>query len=290
MSVESKEKLSLRKWVWEIVETTDDGGGFRKNFDYFDLFILVLILLNAAAVILETVDSIENQMRFYFYWFEVFSVIVFTLEYLTRIWACTTQKDYSRPVIGRLKFIFTPLALIDLLAILPFYFTFFTFDLRFIRTLRVFRLLRLMKLVRYSASITLFGKVLKNRREELIVTASIVLVMMVLSASFMYFAEHEAQPDAFPDIPSSMWWAIVTLTTVGYGDVFPVTTLGKIFAAVIAILGIGMFALPTGILGASFVEELENQRRQKAGQIEMIICPHCGEKVNEENFERNNDC
>ena len=96
---------------------------------------------------------------------------------------------------------------------------------------------------------------------------------MVLSASFIYFAEHEAQPEAFPDIPGSMWWAIVTLTTVGYGDVYPVTTLGKIFAAFIAILGIGMFALPTGILGASFVEELEKRRH---GQNN---CPHCGEEI-----------
>lgn len=270
---------TLKQRVWEIVEAVDHEDKPKKSLDYFDVFILVLILLNSAAVIIETVEWISIKYGVYFFWFEVFSVAVFTIEYLVRIWAVTSQQKYSRPIFGRLKYMLTPLAIIDILAILPFYLTFLTFDLRVIRTLRVFRLLRLMKLVRYSASISLFGKVLKNRKEELIVTASIVLVMMVLSASFMYFAEHQAQPEAFPDIPSSMWWAIVTLTTVGYGDVFPVTALGKVFAAVIAILGIGMFALPTGILGASFVEELEKQRLEKAGELTIIVCPHCGEDV-----------
>lgn len=263
----------LRQKVWEIVEATEFEDKSKKQLDYFDIFIFVLIILNAIAVILETVKSIEQNYSEYFFWFEIFSVIVFTIEYLLRVWACTSQEEYSHPFYGRLKFIFTPLALIDLLAILPFYLSFTAIDLRFIRTLRLFRLMRVMKLVRYSSSISLLGKVLKSRKEELIVTASIVLLLMILSASFMYFAEHEAQPEAFPDIPSSMWWAIVTLTTVGYGDIFPVTALGKIFAAIIAILGIGMFALPTGILGASFIEELEKRR------TEQNVCPHCGKEL-----------
>lgn len=266
-------KNNLKEKVWEIVEAADHEDRRKKSLDYFDLFILILILLNAAAVILETVEAIELKYAAYFLLFEIFSVVVFTAEYLARVWACTSQEKYAQPFWGRVKFIFTPLALIDLLAILPFYLAFTAFDLRFIRTLRVFRLFRVMKLVRYSTSIQLFGKVLRSRREELIVTASIVLVLMVLSASFIYFAEHDAQPENFPDIPSSMWWAIVTLTTVGYGDVYPVTVLGKIFAAGISILGIGMFALPTGILGATFVEELEKRRQGKQ------CCPHCGEDI-----------
>ncbi|MEZ5425713.1 MAG: ion transporter [Pyrinomonadaceae bacterium] len=264
---------NLRKKVWEIVEAPERDDKPKKKLDMFDIFIFILILLNAVAVILETVKSLEQNYLEYFYWFEVFSVVIFTIEYLMRLWSSTSQPEYSHPFWGRLRFVFTPLAMIDLLAILPFFLAFSALDLRFIRTLRFFRLFRVFKLVRYSSSITLFGKVLKHRKEELIVTASIVLLLMVLSASFMYFAEHEAQPEAFSDIPTSMWWAIVTLTTVGYGDVFPVTTLGKIFAAIIAVLGIGMFALPTGILGASFVEELEQQRLGKK------ICPHCGGEV-----------
>ncbi len=275
----SNQKTTVKQKIWELVEATDHEDKPKKDLDYFDWFILILILLNAVAVILETVKSIDQRFGDYFLAFEIFSVIIFTIEYVTRIWACTSQPEYSHPVWGRIKFIFTPMAIIDLLAILPFYLAFTTLDLRFIRTLRIFRLLRLMKLMRYSSSISLFGKVLKNRKEELIVTASIVFVLMVLSASFMYFAEHQAQPEAFPDIPTSMWWSIVTLTTVGYGDVFPITTLGRIFAAVIAVLGIGMFALPTGILGASFVEELEKQRLELNAKKEKKKCKHCGELI-----------
>ncbi len=265
--------MTFRQKVWDIVDTGSDESEYKKQLDYFDVFILILILLNAIAVILETVQSLEETYGAVFYWFEVFSVAVFTIEYGLRLWSCTSQKEYSGSFFGRLRFVFTPLAIVDLLAILPFYLAFTAFDLRFIRTLRVFRLVRVLKLARYSSSIQLFGNVLKNRKEELVVTASIVGILMVLSASFMYFAEHQAQPENFPDIPSSMWWAIVTLTTVGYGDVFPVTTLGKVFAAVIAVLGIGMFALPTGILGASFVEELEKRRSKETG------CPHCGKPI-----------
>ncbi len=279
---EIEKKQTLKERVWEIVEATDHDEKPKKALDYFDYFILVLILLNSAAVIIETVKFVDDNYGFYFFWFEVFSVIVFSIEYIARVWASSSQAEYSRSFWGRIKYMLTPLAIIDLVAIIPFFLTFLTFDLRIVRTLRVFRLLRLMKLVRYSASINLFGKVLKNRKEELVVTASIVLVMMVLSASFMYYAEHLAQPEAFPDIPSSMWWAIVTLTTVGYGDVYPITTMGKVFAAVIAILGIGMFALPTGILGASFVEELEKQRLEKAGVHEILVCNHCGEAIDME--------
>ena len=206
----------------------------------------------------------------FFYWFEIFSVSVFTVEYLLRVWSCTSQEKFAKPFWGRLRFVFTPMALIDLIAILPAFLTFVTVDLRFIRTLRLFRLFRVFKFVRYSHSLKLFGKVIRNRKEELIVTLTIMFVLIILTSSFIYIAENEAQPDKFSDIPTSMWWAIVTLTTVGYGDVFPVTPLGKVFAAIIAVLGIGMFALPTGILGASFVEEMEKLKCDKQ------ICPHCG--------------
>lgn len=265
--------LSFRQRVWEIVEAVEHTGKPKKILDYFDIFILLLIFLNVLAVILETVPALEQNFGDYFFRFEVFSVTIFTIEYLARIWACTSQAKFSRPFWGRLKFIFTPMALIDLLAILPFFLTFTTVDLRFIRTLRLFRLFRVLKLARYSYSLQLFGKVIKNKKEELVMTATLMFVLMILAASFIYIAENEAQPDKFTDIPTSMWWSIVTLTTVGYGDVFPVTTFGKVCAAFIAVLGIGMFALPTGILGASFVEEIG---KMKDGEK---ICPHCGEKI-----------
>ncbi len=158
------------------------------------------------------------------------------------------------------------------MAILPFFLTFFTADLRFIRALRLFRLFRVAKLGRYSTSFRLFGSVFRAKREELVVTMLMMLLLIMMSASFMYFAENDAQPEKFPDIPSTVWWAVMTLTTVGYGDVFPITTLGRGLTMLIAILGIGMFALPVGIFGAGFVEEIQKRRTGK-------ICPHCGEEI-----------
>ena len=170
---------------------------------------------------------------------------------------------------GRLRFVVTPMAIIDLLAILPFYLYFLPVDLRFVRAFRLVRVVRIAKVARYIAALTLFSKVLRNKREELILTSVAALVVIVVASCLMHFAESEIQPQAFPDIPRTMWWAVATLTTVGYGDVYPVTDLGKVLAAVVALAGIGLVALPTGILGSGFVEEIEKRRGSAR-------CPHCG--------------
>lgn len=260
----------LKRRVWEILDIAKPNDVASK---VFNTFILTLIFLNVIAVILSTVKPIEESYERLFYWFEVFSVTVFSLEYLARIWACAALKEYSNPIWGRLRFAFKPMSLIDLLAVLPFFLTFVQTDLRFIRILRLFRIFRVAKLVRYSSSIRLIGRVFKNKKEELVITAMVLMLLIVVTASFMYFAENEAQPDRFPDIPSTMWWSVVTLTTVGYGDVYPITGLGKFLASIISVLGIGMGALPTGILAVSFVEEIQKQKSRK------VVCPHCEKEI-----------
>lgn len=267
---EAVSSVTFRQRAWEILEAARPGDLISR---IFDSFIFLLIIINIVAVILGSVKSVEARYGGRLEVLEIFSVVVFTVEYLARLWACVSQPEFTRPVTGRLRFAIHPMPLIDLLAILPFYLEFLPIDLRFIRALRLFRLFRIAKLGRYSKTTRLFARVFTTRKEELIITASVMLVMIVLASSFIYFAETEAQPDKFPDIPSSMWWSVVTLTTVGYGDVYPVTPLGRFLAAAIAILGIGMFALPAGILGASFVEEIE---KQKAGKH---ACPHCGQEL-----------
>jgi voltage-gated potassium channel len=265
--------MNLKKRIWEILEVDRPDDERGRVFDAFDVFIVALILLNVVAAILGTVKSVEARFHSSLRGFEIFSVTVFTIEYIARLWACVSQSEYSRPVVGRLRFMLRPIAIIDLLAVAPFYLTFFTADLRILRAMRLFRLFRMAKLGRYSSSLRLFGQVFKNKKEELIVTMMVMMMMIIMSASFMYFAENEAQPDKFPDIPSTVWWAVMTLTTVGYGDVFPITPLGKCLTMAIAILGIGMFALPVGIFGAGFVEEIQKQKASKT------ICPHCGVEV-----------
>ena len=261
--------MRLRRRVYEILDVAKQGDTASW---VFDVSILTLIGLNVIVLILGTVENIREMSPRFFSGFETFSVGIFTIEYSLRLWSCVESKRYSKPLAGRLRFSATPLALIDLMAILPFYLPFTGLDLRFLRIVRMMRVFRVAKIGRYSQSLRLLKRVAAARKEQLACTVILLLLLLVMAASMMYFADNAAQPEVFSSIPAAMWWAVATLTTVGYGDVYPVTALGKLMASVIAILGIGMFALPTGILGAGFVEELERQRQPRK-------CPHCGEKI-----------
>jgi len=261
--------IQARARLWQILDTPAAGDRWAATTS---VALIVLIGLNLAAVILGTVQSVAARYGAWLDAFETFSVALFSLEYLARLWSCTSQPAYARPVLGRLRYFFTPLALIDLIAVLPYFLSFLALDMRFLRALRLLRLLRIAKFGRYSETLALFARVMRHKKEELVITSLLMGILIILSASLMYFAEHDAQPDKFPDIPTTAWWAVVTLTTVGYGDVFPITGLGKLFASFVAIFGIAMFALPAGILGASFSEEMRRDRPDK-------VCPHCGKPL-----------
>ncbi len=265
---------SIRTRVYALL-----GGGDRTPWvgRTLALFLAALILLNVFAVTLETVESLQRAWAHAFRGFDVFSVAVFTVEYGLRLWACTADPRYRHPLWGRLRYAARPLMFVDLLAIAPFYLvTLATLDLRMLRLLRLVRLLRILKIARYSESLQLLGRVLVAKRSELLVTLAAVLVLLVIASTLMYYVEHEAQPEEFSSIPAAMWWGIETLTTIGYGDLVPRTTPGKIINSCIALLGIGLFALPAGILGSGFVEELHHRRRTPAK------CPHCGQPLEHE--------
>ena len=248
------------------------GRGVDRLDRAIDYFIISLIIVNTAAQILETVRPIYDSAPWFFPALEWVSMVIFTVEYVLRLWSCTVESRYSHPLYGRLRFAFTPLLLIDFLALLPFYLPFLGLD--DLRTLRALRLLAwAARLGRYFEGIRTLGNVLQSKVLELMTVVLVLVVMLVLASAMMYYAEHTAQPDAFASIPEAMWWSIITLTTVGYGDVSPVTPLGKVMAGIIAVMGIGMFALPAGILGSGFLAEI--QRRNQAPQI----CPHCGQAI-----------
>jgi len=270
----------IRDRIFGVLELTADDDLPSK---LIAIFITTLILLNVIAVIIETVEPISRTGSSFFHAFEVISVTVFTIEYVLRLWTCTSNSRFKSPIRGRIRYTLTPLAIVDLLAILPFYLPMIIpLDLRFMRALRLFRIIRLFKVARYSESLRVIGNVFKKKREELAITIFMVVILLVVVSSLMYFIENEAQPKAFSNIPMAMWWGVVTLTTVGYGDVYPVTPIGKLLGAVIALLGIGMIALPTGILGAGFVEEIHSRREARR------ICPHCGKDIDEP-VERSSD-
>jgi voltage-gated potassium channel len=217
------------------------------------------------------VESIDHEYGAQLYAFEVFSVIIFTIEYFARLLTCSTDPHF-RGIRGLLRFIRTPMAVIDLLAILPFYMPFIGVDLRIVRIFRIFRVFRIFKIGRYYSSLNMIKNVFLRKKEELVLTSVIMLVMLLLAATLLYYLERDVQPDKFSSIPESMWWAVITLTTVGYGDVTPVTAWGKACCAVIAILGLGFFALPISIIGSGFVEEIEASKAPRQ-------CPHCGNSL-----------
>lgn len=239
-----------------------------------DTFIISLIFLNVLAVILESVAALAESYAVFFRVFEIFSIAIFTIEYGLRIWTCTVKKRFSKPVSGRLRYAFTPLALIDFMAIIPFYLPIILgVDLRFLRALRLFRLFTLFKLMRYSHSLDLIGKVVKEKKEELLVTFAGTMLLLVLASGIIYFIENAVQPEAFSSIPAAMWWGVSTMTTVGYGDIYPITSLGKLFGGIVAILGLGTFGLPAGIIAYGFIEEIQNHRYRP------VTCPHCEKEI-----------
>ncbi len=267
-------RSGLRKRTYLFLNATKGASGLSKAFN---TFIVALILLNILAMVLESVEQIKAAAPRWFLLFEDFSVAVFSIEYVLRLWSCVEEPRYTRPVLGRLRFALTPLALVDLSAVLPFYLSLHA-DLRvmrifrMVRMVRVMRVMRVAKLGRYSESLQMLLRVVQSRWEQLLSSILILLILAVVSASLMFYAEHDAQPKAFSSIPAAMWWAVATLTTIGYGDIYPVTVIGKFMASIIAVLGIGMFALPTGILGSGFVEELDKHKKTRT-------CPHCGKEL-----------
>jgi voltage-gated potassium channel len=266
-----------RRHVWELLELTSDGesGGF--HWDWVDISLATLICLNVLAVILQSVRSLDAAYHTLFAGFEVFSVAVFTVEYLARLWACTADPRYASPVRGRLTYLRSFFALVDLMAVAPFYLMLAlpmgVLDLRFVRVIRLLRLLRILKLGRYSEAAHSLGNVFRAKRHDLMVALSAVGIALIFASSLMYNAENAAQPDKFSSIPASMWWGISTLTTVGYGDLAPVTTLGKILAGLIQILGVALFGLPMGILAAGYQDEARRRRQSPH------VCPMCGQPV-----------
>lgn len=236
------------------------GGDTQSRI--VDIFLTCLISISIIAVILESIPRIEIRYEPVFYWLEVFTVAVFTVEYLLRVWssveAAAPGASFVENLRHRTRFIFTPYAIVDLVAIMPFYLVYFglfgNVDMRFLRSVR---LLRILKLTRYSSAFDMLATCCKENLRSLGAAFFVLMTIMLLAASGMYFFERHVQPIAFGSIPAAMWWAFATLTTVGYGDVTPITVGGKIFGALITVVGVGMVALPTGILASGYAEQIK---------------------------------
>ncbi|MCT7949481.1 ion transporter [Ancylothrix sp. C2] len=254
--------------VYEILEVSNSDDWLRRLDDYS---VTILVILDVADFILKTLPAIYNTYQFSLLRIEKVALIYFTILYILQIWSCTADVRYAHPIKGRLKYAVTPLVLIDLMAILPFYLMAVFPQVALIESLEVFRLLRLLKLIRYSESLQTILRVLGNKKQELFMTFLEVLILLVFASSLMYFAENKAQPEAFPSIPAAMWWGVVTLTTVGYGDIYPITAIGKFFGAMLAFIGIGLFALPAGIIASGFSEEVQRKKQPENHKLSAEI-------------------
>ena len=245
------DRNELRKKVYWWLERPDRAA---TGPWLLEIALILLITLNVAAVILETVDFIYERWGAALLLFEGLSLFVFVVEYASRLWVAPENPDYE----SRAKWATSPIAVIDLLAILPaLLYLFFPVDLRLLRT---FRMLRLLKLTRYSPALGMLLAVFEEEAGAFFAGFFILMVMLIFAASGAWLAEHEAQPEAFGSIPAAMWWAMATLTTVGYGDVTPITVAGKIFGAAITVIGIGMAALPAGIIASGLNDQLHRRR------------------------------
>jgi voltage-gated potassium channel len=263
----------MKRKIYNLIDKGAHGSKYNLLFDYF---IITLIILNVIAVAVETLSGLTPQAHNLLRLFEIISVAVFTFEYLLRIYISEITHPSKNRITSALKFVLSPYGLIDLLAILPFYLPFvIKVDLRFLRIIRLVRFFRVFKIGRYNATLKLIGDVMKEKRNAIGLTFLIACLMLLLSAFVMYSVENPVQPEKFPNVFASLWWAVATLTTVGYGDIYPITSLGKVVSSIVAFLGIGLIALPTGIISSGFVEKIGHSKEQKSSNH----CPHCGKEI-----------
>ena len=262
----------MKNWQKKMYELIRDDDENSMAANLFDGAIIALIFISTVQVVLDTFALPPAAVRIS-RWVEVFSVAVFTVEYLLRVWTAPLADPARTPLRARLRYLVRPMAIIDLLAILPFYLPFvFPIDLRVLRMVRLFRLL---KINRYTTALSSIGKVLRRKANQLVSSVFVVLLLMLVSAVLMYHIENAAQPDKFANALDALWWAVATFTTVGYGDLYPITAAGRLLSAVIALLGIGLVAVPTGIISSGFIEQMN----EDAPAPKAAYCPHCGRKL-----------
>jgi len=267
---------TFRQKVHAVVFPSAYGGSLHT---IFDTFIVIWVIVSVMAVILESVQGIHYLLNLEFIVLDAIAVSIFTLEYCLRMYCCVEEPGYQRAVSGRLKMAKSTSSIIDLLAIAPFFLEVFLHHLIDLRFMRVFRLLRLLKLSRYTGATQSLSKVIAREWPVMAASTFIMLLLVVMTASLGFLFEHEAQPDKFENIPQAIYWAVITLASVGYGDISPITPAGRAMTIVLSLIGIGIFAIPAAILSSAFTDQLKRDREALVNTIyEMLADGHLDEK------------
>ena len=259
---------TFRQKVHALVFPGHYGGVMHE---IFDTFIALWVMLSVIAVVLESIAGVHYVLNLQFVILDAVAVGIFTIEYCLRLYACVEEPGMQHRVIGRLRQAKAPSSIIDFLAIVPFFLEAFLHHLIDLRFLRVFRLARLLKLTRYNDATAILAKVVVREWPVMSASAFIMMLLVVLTASLGYLFEHDAQPDKFENIPASIYWAVITLASVGYGDISPVTPVGRAMTMVLALLGIGIFAIPAALLSSAYSDQLIKEREAlKANLFSML--------------------
>ena len=267
---------TFRQKVHAVVFPSEYGGSLHT---IFDTFIVIWVIVSVLAVILESVQGIHYLLNLEFIVLDAIAVSIFTLEYCLRMYCCVEEPGYKRAVSGRLKMAKSTSSIIDILAIAPFFLEVFLHHLIDLRFMRVFRLLRLLKLSRYTGATQSLSKVIAREWPVMAASIFIMLLLVVMTASLGFLFEHEAQPDKFENIPQAIYWAVITLASVGYGDISPVTPAGRAMTIVLSLIGIGIFAIPAAILSSAITDQLKRDRESLVNTIyEMLADGHLDEK------------
>lgn len=266
--LEINKQRTFRQKIHALIFPSEYGGNLHS---FFDTFIAIWVVISVVAVVLESVMNIHYILDLEFIILDAIAVGIFTLEYCMRIYCCVEDPRYQRAIAGRFKQIREPSALIDLMAIVPFFLEVFLHHLFDLRFLRVFRLLRLLKLTRYTGATRTLTKVIAREWPVLAASAFVMMLLVVLTASLGYLFEHEAQPEKFENIPQSIYWAVITLASVGYGDISPVTPMGRVMTIILALLGIGIFAIPAALLSSAFSDQLRIERESLKTELHDML-------------------
>lgn len=259
--------MTLRKKVAIIMDDSNTKNSLSR---LVNIIVITTILVTVLSIILESERSLHPHFTPFFYITEFVSLIIFSLEYFSRIWSAPDSPLYAHlpPYKARLKYLTSFMAIVDFLAIAPFLLSFFSVDLRF---LRIVRLIRILKLTRYNSAMISLMEVIKKEGRTFFSVLLVLVIILIIASSGMYLIEHRVQPDSFGSIPQAMWWTIVTLATVGFGDVVPITPLGKFFGGMTMLVGIGVVALPAGILASAFSAHLHKSKKSYRSAVQRAI-------------------
>ncbi len=249
-------------WRGRLYRSLEPQAWPGEGLSPLNRLVCLLILLSVAVAVLETEPALREGWGHLFLTFEMTVGVIFVVEYLARAWVAVEHPGYGKPVMGRLRYLVSFSAVVDLMAILPLFLGLAGMEALFMRLVRVLRILRLARLGRFSRAMRALGQAVRLRQFELYVSFGLALLVLLFSSIMLYLLEGGVQPEAFGSVPRAMWWSVATLTTVGYGDVYPITGVGRFFAALTALSGIGIIAMPTGIMAAAFSEAMQKNRHR----------------------------